>query len=395
MHKQSYVIIGSSAAGIAAANKLRTIDATSQITCITTETRMPYNRCLIADVLGGKKTADGITTRTAAFFTEQHIDLQLGTTVTEIDCSNQRVLTACGKALAYDKLLIATGRSGWIIPITGNTLAGVIPLYGLDDVTAILAYCKNVTVKNVVIIGAGLTGLECADALLNHGFNLTLIEREQRVLHYQLNDAGSSHFINLMTNAGVNIITGATLAAIEGANHVQAVTLTNGTTLLADMVIFATGGRTNSNLAQQAGIALHNNAIDVNEHQSTSRQSVFAAGDVATVIDQTTGTKMQSCLWSDAAKQGMIAASNMAGIQISYDGSSMVTSSTIFNTTFVTAGAIAHPPKHLKLLTKKTDAFYHAFLVDNANILKGFSLVGNIDNIGALRKKLIEKTPLF
>ena len=104
---------------------------------------------------------------------------------------------------------------------------------------------------------------------------------------------------------------------------------------------------------------------------------------------------MQSCLWSDAAKQGMVAASNMTGIEACYGGSVMVTSSTIFNTTFVTAGPIAKPPAGLKLLVKKSDAFYHALLIDQANILQGFALIGNVDNVGALRKKLTEKIPLF
>jgi NAD(P)H-nitrite reductase large subunit len=395
MHKKSYIVIGSSAAGMAACNKLRDLDANSSITCITTETRMPYNRCLIADVLASKKTTDGISTKTATFFEEKKIELLLGSTVTAIEPKAKTVTLHNGTILPYDKLLIATGRSGWVIPIPGSRLQGVMPFYGLDDVATICDYGQQGAVKNVVIIGAGLSGLECADALQNKGWHITVIERESKVLPQQLNADGSNHLIGIMAQAGITVITNTTITSIAGSTHVEHVVLSTGKIVAADLVIFATGGRTNSTLAANAGITLNDGAIDVNSKQETSIPDIFAAGDVASVVNQLLGTKMQSCLWSDAAKQGMVAASNMTGIEACYAGSVMVTSSTIFNTTFVTAGPITKPPAGLKLLVKKSDAFYHALLIDQANILQGFALIGNVDNVGALRKKLTEKIPLF
>lgn len=395
MKNNNYVIIGSSAAGIGAAAKLRDLDQTSTITCLTAESVPPYNRCLLADVLATKKTAASIGLKGASTFTEKNIALRLNSFVESIDTKNQRVLVADGQSVPYDKLLIATGRSSWMPDIPGNTLPGVMSFYGLTDVEAITNYITTHASKNIVIVGAGLTGLECADALTSFAPRITVIERTSRVLPSQLNNDGSTFLIGLAHTQGITILPETTITAIEGIGCVQQVQLSTNEALPADMVIFAIGGKTNSQLGASAGLVLHNNAIDVNNRQQTSQEHIYAAGDVATVIDQVSMQKTQNCLWPDAVMQGIVAANNMTGNEKQYAGTVLVTSSTIFGITFVTAGAIAQPPAGLKLLVKQTPAFYHAFLTDTNNILKGFALVGNVDNIGALRKKLLEKTPLF
>jgi nitrite reductase (NADH) large subunit len=390
-----YVIIGSSAAGVGAAGKLRDLDPTSSITMLTGESVPPYNRCLLADVLATKKTAASIGLKPAAAFAEKNIDLQLNSFVEAIDTKNQHVIVTNGQAVPYDKLLIATGRSGWMPDIPGNQLSGVMVFYGLTDTQAIMTYINAHAPKNAVIIGAGLTGLECADAIKSFVKQVTVIERATRVLPNQLNDNGSIFFIEHAQKHGVVTEIETTVIAIEGKKHVEQVQLNTGTTLPADMVIFAIGGRTNSQLAADAGITLHNGAIDVDDRQQTSHGNIYAAGDVTTIFDQVSGNKTQSCLWPDAVMQGMVAATNMAGQERRYAGTVLVTSSTIFGVTFVTAGAIANPPAGIKLLVKQTPEFYHALLTDTENVLKGFALIGNVDNIGALRKKLLDKTPLF
>ncbi len=391
----NYVIIGSSAAGVGAAGKLREHDQDSRITMLTAESVPPYNRCLLADVLAGKKTTANIGLKAAAAFVDKHIDLQLNSFVEYIDTKNQRVTIRGDRSIPYDKLLIATGRSGWMPDTPGSQLSGVMPFFGLTDTERILAYITQHAPKQVVVIGAGLTGLECADAIKSSVQRVTIVERAARILPNQLNERGSIFFIKQAENHGFIIELEATVVGIEGRKKVEQVLLSTGVTLPADMVIFAIGGRTNSNLAGDAGIALHNNAIDVNDRQQTSCEHVYAAGDVATVFDQVSDIKTQNGLWPDAVMQGMVAASNMTGNEKRYAGTVLVTSSTIFGLTFVTAGAIAHPPAGLTLLVKQTPDFYHAFLTNTEHVLKGFALIGNIDNIGALRKKLLDKTPLF
>jgi len=390
----SYVIIGSSGAGVAAASKIRDFDPTGDITCLTLQQHPPYNRCLLADVLGGKKQADQISLKPVTFFAEKNISLRYNSRVQELDVKNQRITLASGESIAYDKLFIGSGRSGWVPPITGSTLPGVFQFFGLADTFAILDFKAKHHIKNMVVVGGGHSGLECADALAGPEVRITLIERSSKVLPHQINNDGSAFLITLAETFGVTTRTKAEVVEIGGSQRVQQVTLNDGTTVPADMVIFAIGGKTNSEFAQQAGITLAGRAIDVNSHMQTSAANVLAGGDVATVIDVQTGQKVQNCLWPDAVMQGIVAAHTMTGHERAYSGTLMVTSSTIFGLTFVTAGPMAHPPAGSSLMVQAKPDFYHALLVDAHNVLLGFALIGNVNNVGALRKALVDRKPL-
>ena len=390
----TYVVIGSSAAGIAAASKIRDFDATSSITCLTLQQHPPYNRCLLADVLGGSKQPDQINLKPANFFAEKNITLRYGTRVEGLDVASQRVTLASGEAVAYDKLFIGSGRSGWVPPLPGSTLPGVLQFFGLADVHAIMAYQGKHTVKHIVVVGGGHSGLECADALAAPGIQITLVERSGKVLPHQINGEGSAFLIKLAEKFGITTRTHVEVMEIGGSSRVQQVMLSDGSVIPADMVVFAIGGKTNSEFAQQAGITLVGRAIDVDPYMRTSATNVFAGGDVAAVIDVQTGQKVQNCLWPDAVMQGMVAAYTMTGNERQYGGTVMVTSSTIFDLTFVTAGPVAYPPAGSSLMTRSEAGFYHALLVDAQNALLGFVLIGNVSNVGALRKALVEKRAL-
>jgi len=124
----------------------------------------------------------------------------------------------------------------------------------------------------------------------------------------------------------------------------------------------------------------------------TSNDHIFAGGDICQVKNQVDGSFIANTLWPDAVMQGMVAATNMVTPQKrSYPGLIPITSSTIFETTFVTSGHVSNPPKALKSLYKKNAEFYHRLLFDG-NQLKGFVMVGNILQVGSLRRALITKS---
>lgn len=398
----NYVIIGSSAAGIGTAAKLRELDPTGTITCLTREPIMPYNRCLIADVLAGKKSDTQVNLRSPAFFSEKNITIQTNAHVTGINPETQQVTLASGASINYDKLCIATGRSGWIPELPGNNLTGVFPFYGLTDVHQILDYVTQHAPNNIIVVGGGLSGLEAADALRSYctGINqtptITVLERATHVLPRQLEAKGAAMLEKLAQCCDIKFrFDTITQLNPSTKDTVASATLTSGQVMPADLVIFAIGGQPNIGLAKNAGIKLHHNAIDVDARMQTSAPNIVACGDVAAIVDQLTGEKIASCLWPDAVAQGLVAAHTMAGLEKNYPGSLVVTSSHIFNTTFVSAGPIAVPNHGYRALERSGDDFYHVFLVNEANCLRGFALVGNVDNVGKLRRALVEQTPIM
>lgn len=391
--QKKYIIIGTSAAGLSAAIKLRDLDPESSITCLTSEQEMPYNRCLLADFLSGNKPAERIATKPQEFFDEKNITLMRNARVVHIDRPNKRVLLHDSRALFYDKLFIGTGRSGWIPNITGSYLSGVFPFYDLADGNNILAFIKQHHVTRATVVGAGLSGLECADALATLGLQVHVVEQAAHVLPRQLDTEGGALLAQLMQQAGVTLLAQNQVTEITGTdNRVSGITLANKTKIPCQLVVFAIGGRVNSALAQTAGLTLHGQGILVDSNMRTNDENIFAGGDVCVVKDVLTGELVQSCLWADAAMQGMAAACTMANVERVYPGSLIITSSTIYETTFVTCGPITNPLAHYTKTVRKGAGFYHAFLTHDGQ-LKGFAMVGKVNNVGMLRKKLVDKTP--
>jgi len=396
--KKTYIVIGASAAGIGALTKLRTLDNTATIICVTAEKDMPYNRCLLADYLAGTKTIDDVSTKKSDFFAANNITLMLDSKVIKIVPDHHKIILHSGQELTYDKLFIGAGRSTGMPKIPGSELDGVFPFYDLRDVTKILDYITQYQPKKAVIIGAGLSGVECADALTNHGIPVTIIERAAHALPNQLDPAGAELLTRIMQSKNVIVRANASIQEISCDKNtstidkrVAHVILSNQEKISCDLVIFAIGARTNSWLASDAGLEVLGNGIKVNDFMQTSNPYIFAGGDICMVKDKLTNDVIQSCLWTDAMMQGMTAAHGMVGVSKEYAGTLIVTSSHIFDTTFVTCGPVTNSSHTYQEVIKQDDTFYHKFLIHEKK-LKGFIMVGNVDNVGKLRKLMQEQT---
>ncbi|MCB9493262.1 MAG: NAD(P)/FAD-dependent oxidoreductase [Epsilonproteobacteria bacterium] len=390
--KQRHIIIGVSAAGLGAAVKLRALDKDVEIICLSAEQEMPYNRCLLADYLAGSKDQEAVRTKKEDFFQQNKIELMLDARVARLDRKNKQVILHDGRELTYDKLLIGSGRSIRLPELEGIDGLGVHPFYNLHDVTKILSFVRARDAKHVTVVGAGLSGLECADALKDHGVSIHIIERESKLLSRQIDQGGSDFLIELAKKHEVNLTLNTSVEKIDinEDQFVKGVCLTSGSYLKTDMVVFAIGGRPNSDFAKQAGITTHFGGIVTSKTMQTNDEDVYAAGDVCVVTDLLTKESVQTCLWPDSVMQGMAAAYGMVGQKKIYPGTLVVTSSHIFGTTFVTAGPVADQGHNFKELIQKNFNFYHKYLVDDNNSLKGFVMIGNVSNVGALRKKLLD-----
>lgn len=391
---QRYLIIGASAAGMGVLSKLRTLDPTADIVCVAAQSLMPNNTCLIADCLAGAKTEAAVYIKDRSFFDENNIDLRLSTTVESIDADSQMVFLSDGSALEFDKLFLGTGTTALLpAPFTKET-AGVFTFHTLDDVQALNAVLATKAVQQAVVVGAGLSGIECADALAQRGVRVDLLDMQQTVLHRFVDEQGSRVIEGWMEKQQVTFHPGTTLANLSAENGcVAGAVLSSGATIPCQMVIFAIGGRPNLTLAESAGLDIRDKAVVVDQFLRTSNENIYAGGDLCRIKDLATGKWVRSCNWPDAALQGMYAASNMAGQPRAYPGTVIIVGSKFFGSGFVTCGPVNQPQTSYETQKVVDEKGYRCLVYDN-NVLKGFCMIGSIDHVGQLRKYIVAQQPL-
>lgn len=391
MHKQ-YIIIGASAASMGVLSRLRALNPNGRITCIAAQTMMPYNTCLLADYIAGTKTREQINTKDAAFFADNNIDLRLGTWVQSID--EARKVVVCKDAhnsyeLSYDLLFLGTGTAMTPPPIAGlKDFAGVFGFHTLEHAQALDAYLREQAPQHAVVIGAGLSGIECADALVARGLQVHVVEQAERILPAFTDQRASDFLVQKMSACGVMVHTATRVQALEGEHgRVSTVLLGDGVRLSAQVVVVATGGRAQNQLASALGLAMHDGRLLVNEHLQTSDPSIYAAGDSCLLPHLVTRELIPNTLWTDAMQQGMYAAMAMAGQPKVYPGILPITSSRFFGTAIACAGD--YTAQAGRLLVDESKEHYQVFCVKN-NRLLGFLMVGKLAAIGELRARMLK-----
>lgn len=380
----NYLIIGASAAGISAAVKLRQLDKEAFITCFSEEKEFPYNKCFLADYLHGTKEATDILIRTPEFLAVQNINLLLGVKIITLNPQKKIIIDQLGKEYQYDKLLVAAGGSVGLLPIKGIDQAHVLTFYTLHDAHALLVTIKNLNIKNVVIIGAGLSGLECADAVSKYVEKVSVVEFQDHLLPRQVTAEGAQIITNALKQQNIDLHVNSFVQEILP----QEVILSDAIRLKADLVVIACGARPNGWLADNAGLETKNGAIITNDYLQTNDESIFAAGDVALVTETLTQEKVKSCTWPDALIQGAIAASNMAGVERAYPGVTIVTSSAFFGIKFFSAGIVHDTETKYQKNREISDQSYRLIVHDNG-VVKGFLLIGQTHGVSELKQALL------
>jgi NAD(P)H-nitrite reductase large subunit len=183
MNKQ-YLLIGASAAGIGCALRLRMLDADAEITVLTAERDLPYNKCHLADVLLGEKPLDGLTLCSAELLAQKRITLVRDAQVMDID-HVQKIVHCKGnnESFSYDSLCLATGKSPRMLPLfEGLNFTNLFTFYYKSDLEAVITYVNRCQPRTAMVIGGGLTGLEAADGLRARGLAVTIVEAAPQVL---------------------------------------------------------------------------------------------------------------------------------------------------------------------------------------------------------------------
>ena len=392
MKNYRYVIIGNSAAGISAINKLWQLDPEGSVLCISREKEKPYNKCFLADYLAGEKSEEQLSTK----LFHERVEFRFDTQAIEIDADRKIITMSDNETIIYQELLIATGSSPILPPISGLGAAkNVFTFHTLQDTNRLLSEIQHNDFSHVTIIGAGLSGLEAADALRSQNLLVTIIDRESRVLSHHIDEEGSRFIEQKLLDTGISFLPNQTVTAIkEKQGIVSELILESGRTIRTDLVICATGLKPNSELAHKAGLQLYKNSIWTGPYLRTSHPHIYAAGDAIVVKDQITGHLVRSCTWPDAMHQGMIAAHNMAGQPKEYPGIATVTSSAFFGVKFAACGNFQklHKGGRYTVISCKGRDDEHCKMLMKEGVPMGFVLIGKtLPQLGKLRRAVLFK----
>lgn len=309
---RSIVIIGTGAAGNAAAEMLRRRGYAGRLTMIGAEREIPYDRPnLSKDYLAGTAPEEWIPLRSAAFYAERGIDLMLGARVTAIDAAAREVRTLQG-SVAYDRLLLATGSEVVRLPLVTTNLPNVFYLRTLADSRAIRAAAERA--RGAVVVGSSFIALEVAAALRARGVAVDVVAPNRRPFERVFGPTLGDAITRLHQAHGVTFHFGETVQFVER----DRVTLASGRRLAADMVVVGIGVRPSIALAQWAKLEIDDGVV-VDEYLESSQPGIFAAGDIARYVDRRTGDRIRVEHWTTAERQGQAAARNMLGERVPYD----------------------------------------------------------------------------
>jgi len=306
-----HVIIGAGPAGVVAAEQLRKLDPKGEVTLVGDEPEPPYSRMAIPYLLIDRIDEQGTYLRKdPAHYDKLGIEV-LQDRVSWVDAKRHSVTLAGGARLSWDKLLIATGATPTAPPIPGVDLAGVSACWTLADAREIAA--RAVKGRSVVLIGAGFIGCIILESLARRGVNLTVVELEERMVPRMLNDKAAGMVRRWCEERGVTVRTSASVQGIEKVNGGKPlrVLVEGGGSLAADLVIRATGVRSNVGFLEGSGIATDRGVV-VDAHLAASVPDVYAAGDVAQGRDFSTGQFVVQAIQPTAVEHGRAAALHMA-----------------------------------------------------------------------------------
>jgi NAD(P)H-nitrite reductase large subunit len=312
-----HVIVGGGTAGHNAIQAIRREESErSEITLVSAE--RPYSRMVLPYYLGRTIAESHVFTATPARLAGLGVTTHLGRRATTLDPRAHALTLDDGTVVEYDDLLIATGSRAVRPPVAGADGPGVHSFWTLDQARGVVAEIRPGS--QVVMVGAGFIAFTILNAILALGARLAIVEIAPQILPRMVDRQGAALVEAWLRRHGIDVRTGVTLAAVEAAGGRRRLRFADGATLDADVVIMATGIRTNLEWLEGSGIRV-NRGVVVDDHLRASVPDVYAAGDVAEGRDCVTGELDVHAIEPTAMEHGRVAGANMAGRDVAYRGS--------------------------------------------------------------------------
>lgn len=377
---KKYVIIGGGIASLGCIDGIRKYDSEGEITLICGENALPYSRPLISYYLENKTDFDKMRYRSEDFYKNNNIEVKKGVKAEKID--GKTVVCEDGEKIPFDKLLVAAGSSPFVPPISGYdsvekkytfmTEADTIALEG--------AISKD---SRVLIIGAGLIGLKCAEGLKNRVKEITVCDLADRVLSSILDKECASLVEEKLKENDIKLLLSDSVESFNGGSA----KMKSGKTVNFDVLVMAVGVRPNTSLLKDIGAKV-NRGVLVDSKMETSIDDIYAAGDLTESEDISNGTNKIMAILPNAYIGGFCAGCNMAGAEEKFDNQIPMNSIGFFGYHIMSAGSYDGDLYE----EKSGDSVKKLYIKDNRLI--GFILLGCTDKAGIYTALIRNKTPI-
>jgi NAD(P)H-nitrite reductase large subunit len=381
-----YLIIGNSAGGIAAAEAIREVDREGAITMVSEEPYFAYSRPLISEYLAGERSLDSMLLRPVDFYERNKIEALLGTRAARLDFGRKLVELEDGRQLAWRKLLLATGGAPIVPKLKGSHKKEVFTFTTLEDAERIGQVVKRG--DTLVVIGGGLIGVSLAQALVQRGVAVVVVELMGKLLGAALDAEASRLVEEALRTKHIEIILGQTVKEIVGrpedGRRVGGVILEDGRTIACDGVVFAIGVAPRTELVMRSPVTV-DRGIVVDRRMATSCRDVYACGDAAQAYDFIHKANRLIPVWPNAVAGGRVAGHNMAGQRSRYDGSTGMNALNCFGLSTVAAGLVepGDEPACEVLANLGGNGTYRKVVLRNNRIV-GMVFVGDIERSGVV-----------
>lgn len=305
----SYLIIGNSSAGMAAAQAVRARDSQGEITVVGEEDHFCYYRPNLDSVLSGQKSVEDIYLYDEKFYEDNNIRLKRGRPVCRILPKDKTVLLDGGGELAYEKLLVASGAWPRQAPWQKADLTGVANLRNIKDAQRIISLIPET--EQAVVVGGGLLGIDVAQALIERRIPVIHLVREKFLGSVILDSQGGRIIGEKARAAGVELaVEEEVVEVMADGGRVTGVKTSKGRNLACQQLIACIGVLPRVDFLAGSGIAVDRGVL-VNSYLESSISDIYAAGDVAQVPDWISGQKITQTSWFNSTWQGTVAGTNM------------------------------------------------------------------------------------
>jgi nitrite reductase (NADH) large subunit len=356
------------------------------------EPRVAYDRVHLSEFFTGK-TAEDLSLVEQGFYEKNNVQIYIGDKAATVDRTQQTVTSANGHVIHYDKLVLATGSYPFVPPIKGKDARGTFVYRTIADLEAMADYAKRC--KTGVVIGGGLLGLECANALQNMGLETHVVEFAPRLMPVQIDDLGGAVLRDKIAELGVTVHTNKSTTEILSNDEsvVYKMQFADGSDLQTDMIVFSAGIRPRDELARECGLEIgERGGIVVNDYCQTSDPNIYAIGECALYQNRIYG------LVAPGYTMASVAADNLCDAgSSSFTGADMSTKLKLLGVDVASFGdAFGKTPgaKDVALIDNQQGTYKKLVLNEAGDRLLGGILIGDAAAYGNLLQIMQNNMPL-